>query len=167
MLFPRCPFLAIRATRIPQRLIYAERAEPSQGGEPVKKASYERSKNAWRTCDLPMPQGTTRTQLASPSFLLPLSPSLSPSSPNLPLRFPSFLFRRASVSFVTRGLGPLPPFCGLRIKAAPDLRVGRTLQMDVTPCAFPVRVASRAVASATFAKNKLPREREDAERCSV
>lgn len=74
---------AIRTTRIPRRLISAE----SQArGEPVKKASYERSKNAWRTCDLRMPQGTTRTQPASPSFLCLLL--LSPLPPfTLPFVF--------------------------------------------------------------------------------
>lgn len=30
---------------------------------------HPKSKNAWRPCDLPMPQGTTRTQPASLSFL--------------------------------------------------------------------------------------------------
>lgn len=122
---------AIRTTRIPQRLIYAK----SQArGEPVKKASYERSKNAWRTCDLRIcRRGPPARNLRHLLFFA--SRLLSPSAPIFPLSFSPFLFHRASVSSPP-GLGPLPPFCGLRIKAAPDLWVGRTLQMDVILAPF-------------------------------
>jgi len=110
-IFPSRPFLF--ATRIPQRLI---RREPRK---PVKKASYERSKNEWRTCDLPMPQGTTRTQPASPSFLYlpPLSPPFSSVS-------------STNERFLA-GLGPLPPFaaCGSKPRGfmiRPDFTNGHT-----------------------------------------
>jgi len=94
---------------------------PRATSKPVKKASYERTKNAWRTCDLPMPQGTTRTQPASPSFLcLPPSPPLFP--PPRP---------RPSERFLASRSRPTAPFAALRIKAPhgfmsrPDFTNGR------------------------------------------
>lgn len=153
MIFPRCCALFL-ATRIPQRLI---RREP---GKPVKKASYERSKNAWRTCDLPMPQGTTRTQPASPSFLCPLS---LPSPGHL-LLLPFFLH------FFHRGTFPrLPvsahcPLCGLRIKA-PWIYVSSGLyKWTRTP--FPVSGAWRCTPSSRWCHLPLMEKKKTNAECT-
>lgn len=94
---------------------------PTATSKPVKKASYERSKNAWCTCDLPMPQGTTRTQPASPSFLC-----LPPSSPLFPLPRP-----QASERFLASRSRPTAPLYGPADQSCTDLWVDRTLQMDI------------------------------------
>lgn len=128
MIFPSCPFLLL-ATRNS-----AASHTPRATSKPVKKASYERSKNAWRTCDLPMPQGTTRTQPASPSFLcLPPSPPLFPPPRSQP-----------SERFLASRSRPTAPFAALRIKAA-RIYESTGLYKWTYPCSFPERGRSLAI----------------------
>lgn len=90
--------------------------------EKVKKASYERSKNAWRTCDLPCylcRRGPPARNLHVTFFSLPptsLSPFFPPSLPPTSVSSPP-------------GHGPLPPLRPADQSRA-DLWLGRTLQMD-------------------------------------
>lgn len=110
-------------------------------GKPIKKASYERSKDAWRTCDLPMPQGTTRTQPASPSFLcLSFYPFSSYLLPSIRERF------LASRFFGSR---PTAPFAGSGSKPH-DLWVHRTLYPNGRNFASFQSVASYAIITETM-----------------
>jgi len=123
---------------------------PTATSKLVKKVSYEQSKNAWRTCDLPMPQGTTRTQPASPSFLC-----LPPSLPLFPPPRP-----QPSERFLASQSRPTSPFAALRIKAA-RIYESTGLYKWTYPCSFPERgcLAIVPFVDAPSGK-KLPRDTE-------
>lgn len=132
MLFPWCPFLLF-ARREFRSVLYTPR-------EPVKEASYERSKNAWRTCDLRIcrrgpPARNLRHLLSFASRLL------SPSAATFPPPFVFLLPLPPSVCFLATRSRPTAPL----LRPADQSRTGFMSRPDFTNGRYPCSGAFRCV----------------------